>query len=131
VIGSAPLTFQWLRNGAPVPGGTNLTLTVPQASAAQAGDYSMLVSNAAGSAVSLPAMLVVLSLPEISIAATSESITLSCVVPTGRACAILVSTNLVTWSVLTNPVVRFPRIDFSDPILGGASQRFYRILIGE
>ncbi len=43
------LTFQWYRDGAPLPNAFNKTLTVPGASAANAGPYLCLVTNVAGS----------------------------------------------------------------------------------
>lgn len=47
--GTAPLTFQWLQNGTPVPGATDFTLTLADAQPASTGSYSCVVSNTAGS----------------------------------------------------------------------------------
>jgi hypothetical protein len=52
-------TYQWLQNGNPLAGQTNNTLTIGQAYAGQAGTYSVIVSNAAGSVTSSPATLTV------------------------------------------------------------------------
>lgn len=40
-----PLTYQWLRNGFPVAGATNVSLTLANFQAAYAGQYSVLVRN--------------------------------------------------------------------------------------
>lgn len=58
--GSPPPRYQWSVNGNPVPGGTNSTLTLPAVQPAQAGDYVVTVSNAAGSVASEPVALTIL-----------------------------------------------------------------------
>lgn len=58
--GSEPLFFQWIFNGTNnIPGGTNATLTLVQARLNQAGNYSVLVTNTAGSKLSSSAILTV------------------------------------------------------------------------
>src|SRR6185503_3459648 len=50
--GSAPLSYQWRRNGTALPGQTNATLILTNLTAADSGDYTLAVSNSGGSAVS-------------------------------------------------------------------------------
>jgi pectate lyase/pectin methylesterase-like acyl-CoA thioesterase len=57
--GSAPLAYQWLKNGAPISGATSAALTLPSVTAAAAGAYSVTVSNAGGSVTSAAAILTV------------------------------------------------------------------------
>ncbi len=52
VSGTGPFTYQWKLNDVDVVGATSDTLTVPNFSAAQAGDYTVVVSNAGGPTVS-------------------------------------------------------------------------------
>ena len=59
VSGSTPLTFQWKQNNAPVPVGTNATLTLTNVLVSQAGQYTVLVTNSAGGAISQPVTLTV------------------------------------------------------------------------
>lgn len=59
VAGTDPLAYQWLKDGAPLAGATASTLTLTNLTVAHAGDYSVTVSNPAGSAVSEAARLVV------------------------------------------------------------------------
>jgi hypothetical protein len=48
--GSAPLSYQWEKNGVAIVGQTNLTLTLTNISPLDNGSYSFVVSNSAGSA---------------------------------------------------------------------------------
>ncbi|MBL9206452.1 MAG: N-acetylmuramoyl-L-alanine amidase [Opitutaceae bacterium] len=57
--GTAPLTYQWQRDGLAVPGATSATLTLPTVAAADAGRYRVVVTNPAGTATSLEAVLTV------------------------------------------------------------------------
>ena len=59
VTGAGPLAYQWRLNGVDMPNATNSTLTLGTNSLAQAGFYSVRVSNALGSVVSEPAQLTV------------------------------------------------------------------------
>lgn len=61
-VGAVPLSYQWLYYGQPVNNATGSSLTF-NASTANAGVYSVRVSNANGSVVSSPAFLVVNGLP--------------------------------------------------------------------
>jgi alpha-tubulin suppressor-like RCC1 family protein len=56
-IGSAPIFYQWLKGGVPLPGATTSQLTVFNAQLPDAGGYQVVVSNATGSATSTVASL--------------------------------------------------------------------------
>ncbi len=55
--GSQPFTFQWNKDGAPIPGATANPLVLTPLSAANAGVYTVQVSNSAGTTLSTPATL--------------------------------------------------------------------------
>ncbi len=55
--GSDPLSYQWLKDGEPIPGETTLTLTLTDVTEADTGVYTFSVSNPIGTAVSKPALL--------------------------------------------------------------------------
>jgi sugar lactone lactonase YvrE len=57
--GSAPLSYEWRRDGVAIPGATASTFTIPSVTSSAAGSYSVLVSNSAGSVVSTAAPLAV------------------------------------------------------------------------
>jgi sugar lactone lactonase YvrE len=50
--GSAPLSYQWRRDGVPIPGATQFSYTVANASTANAGAYDVVVTNPAGAVAS-------------------------------------------------------------------------------
>lgn len=55
--GTGPLQFQWRKDGAVLPGATNLGLTLTNVQLLSAGDYSVVVRNAGGSVTSAVATL--------------------------------------------------------------------------
>lgn len=64
--GTAPLSYQWYRNGSVIPGATSSSFSIASASAGDAGDYTVMVSNDCGDALSDPATLVVDAAPEVT-----------------------------------------------------------------
>ena len=57
--GNTPIFLQWRQNGIVIPGATNNTYTVDNAQPGDAGNYSLLVSNRVGTAISTNALLTV------------------------------------------------------------------------
>ncbi len=57
--GTAPLTYQWYKNGSALGGATAATYLIPATAVADAGSYTVTVVNAAGSATSHAATLTV------------------------------------------------------------------------
>ncbi len=53
--GTSPLTYQWKHAGTNLPGATSVTLLVTNCTAAEAGAYTVGVSNVAGGLISSPA----------------------------------------------------------------------------
>ncbi|MBM3393424.1 MAG: hypothetical protein FJY37_02030 [Betaproteobacteria bacterium] len=64
--GTAPLTYQWRFNGTNLAGATSATLSLTGVTPAQAGAYTVMVSNLVGMAASGAATLTVLVPPTIS-----------------------------------------------------------------
>src|SRR5256885_4379494 len=62
--GTAPLRYQWQKNGTAIGGATAASYTTPATTAADNGDqFTVVVSNAAGSVTSRAAALTVTSAP--------------------------------------------------------------------
>lgn len=64
--GASPITYQWLLNGAPLPGQTSPILSLTRVQAAQQGQYSVRVANVVNEVVTAPANLSVLTPPVIT-----------------------------------------------------------------
>ena len=58
-IGTPPLSYQWLKDGNPISGATDRTLTLTGVQKPAEADYSLRISNAQGSVTSTPARLTV------------------------------------------------------------------------
>ncbi len=124
-------SYQWLKNGSPLANATNATLNIASAGASDAANYSVIVSNVAGSVTSDIATLTVTVPP----APTISSITLSggqlSLVVSGSAgylYGIQTSTNLANWlTVFTTNATTMP-FGWTDPSLVDP-QRFYRAVI--
>ena len=61
VGGQAPIAYKWLKNGTPITGATNSTLTLANLQASDAAAYALVATNVLGSATSSVANITVLS----------------------------------------------------------------------
>lgn len=73
--GTAPLTYQWQKNEAPISGATGTSLTLSNVSAFDTGNYTVVVSNSAGK---LTSQVAALSIP---VPANSGSVVMNNHVP--------------------------------------------------
>ncbi|MEI7732130.1 MAG: immunoglobulin domain-containing protein [Verrucomicrobiota bacterium] len=71
-VGTDPLFYQWLHNGSPV-GANNLSLTLNNAQVGDAGSYSVVVTNAYGSATSAVAVVTIQTAPTFTVQPTNQS----------------------------------------------------------
>lgn len=65
VTGTPTLTYQWRKDGVPISGATAATYTKSNATSADAGSYSVVITNSAGSVTSAAATLTVSTAPVI------------------------------------------------------------------
>lgn len=119
--GSRTLTYQWQFNALDIAGATNAVLTLTNASLAQVGTYSVIVSNPFGTVASSPATLTLLSIQ------TYAGLMLAG--PVGTEYGIDYRSafgNSNTWTTLTNLVLPSSPYLFFDLDSPNARQRFYR-----
>jgi hypothetical protein len=72
-FGSLPLRYQWRFNGVAIGGATNFALTLTNVQLAQAGNYSVVITNIFGSVTSSNATLGVVALATVTIAAVDST----------------------------------------------------------
>ena len=136
VSGSAPLAYQWYFNtNSPVADATNSTLTLDNVQATNAGGYSVVVTNVAGSAASTNAFLMVSSgasaRPQVSgFIFTNGIFSLTITGDSGPDYIVQTSTNLVTWDNLFTNHAPAPPFNWSDSNAASFDRRFYRVLLG-
>jgi Concanavalin A-like lectin/glucanases superfamily/Immunoglobulin domain/Immunoglobulin I-set domain len=63
-VGQQPLSYQWKFNGAPIAGANGSSFTVMNPTTANAGNYSVTISNSLGTTNSASASLAVTTLPD-------------------------------------------------------------------
>jgi Ig-like domain-containing protein/Big-like domain-containing protein len=63
ILGSGPLSFQWLKDGSPVPGATNAQYTIAQAINSDAGAYSLRIVNSISTNLTRAAVLTISNAP--------------------------------------------------------------------
>ena len=123
--GTAPLTYQWKFNGANLASATNAALTLSNVTTNQAGTYSVVVSNIAGSTNSTASLTVcataAATLASVAHASGQFALTVSGV--SGYQYAVQASTNLVNWVPLQTNTAPFTFVDIN---ASQFSRRFYR-----
>ena len=120
VQGVAPLAYQWRFNSADISGATNSSYSVANAEPANAGSYSVIVTNAHGSVTSAVAILTFDVPPAalIDVAFTVNSVTTK----TGFA-AIGVTSNDF-WNTCEKNTGSMPRLESVDGTVPGAELTF-------
>jgi hypothetical protein len=116
--GGNNLSYQWLRDGTPVSGGTTATLLVPNVSAANAGTYTVQISNSCGVAIGGPATLTVVN-RAIQLGSTQATPGIMVEVPI----RLLTSTNenrILLTVVYDNSLVEVTNVVFSSSISNAA-----------
>ena len=137
--GTAPISYQWFCNGSPINGETSSTYTKLNVARAQAGIYSVIVTNAGGMAVSSNAVLKVLVpqllgspqlLPNGSFQFTSTDANGGLLSPSNLAnFEAQASTNLVDWASLPNALsLTNGMLLLQDSGTSNYTTRYYRII---
>jgi len=73
VNGTAPMYYQWRKAGVTIAGATNATYTITRVRLSDAGVYSVLASNIAGSVISSNGVLTVLTPPLFTLQASNRT----------------------------------------------------------
>jgi hypothetical protein len=126
--GSAPLVYQWSFNNQPLAGATNTSLQLTNVQAADAGTYSVSVSNSAGFATANATLTVISEAPRFVGANRlgTGAVELSFAGDNGVAYIIESSTNLVAWTPVSVIPITNGAFTFLDPEAIHFAFRFYR-----
>jgi hypothetical protein len=124
------LAYQWRFNGANLAGATNTALMLQNAFPANAGVYTVAITNVYGSVTSNPAILTVLPLAITAPAIlASGQFQFGFDTATGVNYAVQYSTNLMQWFPLVTVSGNGELLNLIDPGATGSRARFYRIIL--
>jgi len=137
--GTGPLSYQWYFNtNSPLANATNLTLTLANVQTNNAGGYSVIVTNSAGSVTSLVATLTVNlvsgSIPPFNITSirilTPDSVGLTWDAVSNHVYQVLSQDTLdqLGWDVLGSVTASLDSASFTNSGLSTVPQRFYRVI---
>ena len=129
--GTPPFGYQWAFNGTNLFGATTNVLTIANAQPNQAGSYSVVVSNAAASIASAPALLTVLSPPTITaigVAGTRVSISFTTQPDGNYTLQYKNSLADFNWVSLSSAVPGTGQVISTTDTNGPPTSRFYRVL---
>jgi hypothetical protein len=127
--GTAPLSYQWRKDNVPINGATDASLVLTNLQMGDAGKYSVVVTNIAGSITSSNASLI-MNPAGVSLALYS-GITISGVV--GLTYGVQYSTDLSNtngWRGIANVALGVPTQLWFDVQPASQPQRYYRIVPG-
>jgi hypothetical protein len=127
--GTPPLGYQWLFGSSTIPGATASTYTRSSVQIADAGNYSVLITNVAGSSLSSNALLTVIPLSPLkfdSIGIASEQEVTLLLSGEPGSYSILGSSNLTDWVAVTNVTITTGPVEWRDLFDRTLGPRFYR-----
>ena len=128
----ASATYQWRLNGTAIPGATSQTLVLNNLQSAQAGVYSVVVSNFAGVVTNTSATVAIdvpLHFEQMRWISSSH---FSCQVKgnPGQQFAVETSEDLKIWRSLLSDQLSDGSFDFTDDNAPQFMHRFYRVIPG-
>jgi len=132
--GTPPLSYQWRRNGVNLPGATSASLVLANVTEAQAGTYTVVVSNAAGSVTSQPATLSVVPAStglklSIGLERTLRKVEIRFPSEAGKKYSVLRSVDLVHWNVLTELAGTGSAVQWAENIPASSGGAFYMLRV--
>ena len=135
VAGFNPLVYQWVKNSVTVTNATNSSLVFTNLQLANAGTYSLVITNPAGISTSAPAQLGV-KVADYSLSmsgSTPGAPQITIVGMSNQTYGIQGTTNLagtIVWEGLTNCLMTSPTNTWIDPQAMTLPQYYYRIVPG-
>jgi hypothetical protein len=129
-VGVWPLSYQWQFNNTDISGATNALLIISNAQPADAGFYSLSVTNSLGTSSTQGANLTVLPKQTVilaqTLALTNGQASFLAAGPAGLVWSVQGSTNLFDWFDLATLTNNSGTMSFTEPVSSYA-QRYYRL----
>jgi hypothetical protein len=127
--GTAPLGYQWRKDGINIPGANGANYSIAAAHAGDEGFYTVVVTNSAGSATSQPAQLRVNTSAFLTRAKVrgDGAFEFQIVGQSNRTYEVQFTTNFDGWTPLTNVFLNGPQAPVVDPARTNTASRFYRV----
>jgi hypothetical protein len=131
--GTGPLAYQWCLNAAALPGATNSALAVQNVETTNAGSYTVVVTNVAGSITSQAAALTVtdtnvtLSVPE-GAGMVSNAFTFQLSLPEGSTYVVFATSDFQNWTAVETNVATNASMVFTDTNASSYPNRFYEVV---
>ena len=126
--------YQWKFNGTNIAASTNTSLLLSNLQGTNAGLYSVFVTNISGTQTSSNAVLSLIASTQPTMqlagAPAGGSVQLDCLGQSGATYALETSTDLVTWTTLTNIVAPAAAFSFTPSVSTDDLQRYYRLRSG-
>jgi hypothetical protein len=136
--GPGPITYQWRFNGVPIAGAVSATLVVKGVTKTNAGVYTVVVGNPAGTVTSAAANLVVTAASTLAtvLVKRPEGVFLQLVVegPVGATCRIQAAANLGQaglWQTRATLILTGGSMVWLDPEPMTQPRRFYRLEVSQ
>ena len=138
VAGANPLYYQWQRNGSNVSDGINISgatqriLSLTNLTVANAGTYSVIISNSLGTATSSGALLTVRFPPSFqTVIKSNNAVVLSWSAAQGQKYQLQFKTNLnsTNWFNLGSQITASGSTVSASDLIGSNSQRFYQVIL--
>ena len=131
--GTGPLTYQWKFNNVPLSNAISAEIFLGDLQTSNAGEYSVSISNPAGTLNSAAAVLTVSAPAPVELksptgAMNDAGFNFQFQVPTGTTYIVQASSNLVDWIPIATNVAENASVTFTDSSLTQSSARYYRVV---
>ena len=132
--GTAPFSFQWKKNGTNIVGATTNTFSIPVVSTNDAGNYSVVITNIAGTVTSSNALLTVSTSafqPVATLSLSGTTVTLSWTSEAGTTYRPQYKNSLTDaiWTDIPPDITASGPISSIVTSSSGTTNRFYRIVV--
>lgn len=130
VVSTTKLSYNWYRNGTLINNAHSSSISIKSPTSSDAGNYTVIVANASGSATSTPALLTVVYPPEplqfVASTMLSNGYWMRLTGPTGYNYVIYAGRDLANWTAISTNPAPTGLVEFIDYGATNRTRRFYK-----